>query len=364
MEGPGFKSRWLWIAAIWSGIAIFDATQTVVVMHAEGMHHAWGYLFLTITLEWLPWAMATPVLIRLRRKYSLSKWNRFSTWGMHIAACTGLGLVSAAWMALMEVMLNPWALSPRPDSFLRLFTSKFSNGILYYLILYVMVVLVGYMLDSREQFARQQAERAQLNEQLMKAQLDALRRQIEPHFLFNTLNTIASLVRERNNDAAVSMIVELSDFLRRVVNASDQQQVPLSEELAFTQKYLDIQKIRFADRLQFSVEVPVELLSARVPILILQPMVENAVKHGVAKRVQGGGIRIAAASANGTLMLTVFNDGPGLPSSREDNHRGVGISNVNTRLKNLYGNSFEFHLRNCNPHGVEASLSLPLTFAS
>jgi two-component system, LytTR family, sensor kinase len=362
MEGSGFKSRWLWIAAIWSGIALFDATQTVVVMHAEGMHHAWVYVFLTITFEWVPWAIATSFLIRIGRKYSLSKWKRLSTWGVHIAACTGLGLVSAAWTASMEVMLNPWAPSPQPDSFLPLFASKFSNGILYYIILYVMVLLVGYMLDSREQFARQQAERAQLNEQLMKAQLEALRRQIEPHFLFNTLNAIAGLVREKNNDTALSMIVELSDFLRRVVNASDQQQVPLSEELAFTQKYLAIQKIRFADRLQFSVEVPSELFSASVPILILQPMVENAVKHGVAKRVHGGSIRIAAASANGALMLTIYNDGPGLSLSGEEGHRGVGISNVHTRLKNLYGNSFEFHLRNCNSHGVEASLSLPLTF--
>jgi two-component system, LytTR family, sensor kinase len=364
MEVRSFKSRWLWIAAIWSGIALFDATQTVVVMHAEGMHHAWGYLFLTITLEWLPWAIATSFLIRLGRKYSLSKWNRLSTWGMHIAACAGLGLISAAWTAWMEVMLNPWALSPRPDSFFTLFASKFSNGILYYIILYVMVLLVGYMVDSREQFAREQAERAQLNEQLMKAQLEALRRQIEPHFLFNTLNAIAGLVRERRNDTALSMIVELSDFLRRVVNASDQQQVPLSEELAFAKKYLEIQKIRFAERLQFSVEVPSELFAARVPILILQPMVENAVKHGVSKRVHGGSIRIAASSANGNLMLTVYNDGPGLTSSWEENHRGVGISNVHTRLKNLYGNSFEFNLRNCNSHGVEASLSLPLTFAS
>lgn len=364
MEGAGFKSRWLWIAAIWSGIALFDATQTVVVMHAEGMHHAWGYLYLTITLEWLPWAIATPLLIRLGREYSLSSWNRVSCWGVHTAVCAALGLVSAAWTASMEVTLNPWALSPRPNSFVPLFAGKFAGGILYYIILYVMVLLVGYMLDSREQFARQQAERAQLNEQLMKVQLEALRRQIEPHFLFNALNAIAGLVRERNNDNALSMIVELSDFLRRVVNASDQHQVPLSEELAFTQKYLDIQKIRFADRLQFSVEVPAELFSARVPILILQPMVENAVNHGVAKRVQGGSIRIAAANRNGTLMLTIYNDGPNLPSSRKETYRGVGISNVHTRLKNLYGNSFEFHLRNCNPHGVEVSLSLPLTFAS
>lgn len=363
VNGPSSKSRWLWIAAVYSGVALFDATQTVVVMHAEGMHHAWNYLFLTITLEWLPWALATPVLIRLGRKYPPSRWKRLSTWGVHGAACAGIGLVSSVWTAWMEMMLNPWALSPRPGSFLSLLAKNFSSGILYYIILYALVLLVGCMLDSREQFARQEAESARLNEQLMKVQLEALRRQIEPHFLFNTLNSIAGLVREKNNDVAIGMIVELSDFLRHVVNASDQQQVPLSEELAFTQKYLDIQKIRFADRLQFSVEVPPELFSARVPILILQPMVENAVKHGVAKRVHGGSIRIAAGSNHGTLRLSVYNDGPGLPPAWEENHPGIGVSNVHTRLKNLYGTSFEFHLRNCNSDGVEASLSLPLSFA-
>jgi two-component system, LytTR family, sensor kinase len=362
MDGPSFKSRWLWIAAIYSGIALFDATQTVVVMRAEGMHHAWISLFLTITFEWVPWALATPLIIRLGRKYPLSGWRRFSSWSVHAAACSGIGFVSSGWTAWMEIMLNPWANSPRPDSFPSLLAKNFSNGILYYVILYALVLLVGYMLDSREQFARQQAESARLSEQLVKAQLEALRRQIEPHFLFNTLNAIAGLVREKNNDVAVNMIVELSDFLRRVVSASDQQKVPLSEELAFAQKYLGIQKIRFADRLQFSVEVPPDLFSARVPILILQPMVENAVKHGVAKRVYGGTIRITAASTDGTLMLGVYNDGPALSLPWQENHHGVGISNVHTRLKNLYGNSFEFHLRNCNSQGVEAVLSLPLSF--
>jgi two-component system, LytTR family, sensor kinase len=362
VDGPAFKTHWRWVAAIYSGVALFDATQTVVVMRAEGMHHAWTYLFLAITLEWLPWTLATPFLIRLGRRYPMSGWKRLSTWSAHCVACAGIGLVSAAWTSSIELILNPWALSPKPDSFLSIFAKAFSNGILYYIILYALVLLVGYMLDSREQFTRQQAESARLNEQLMKAQLEALRRQIEPHFLFNALNAIAGLVRERNNDAAVSMIVELSDFLRRVVNASDQQQVPLSEELAFTQKYLDIQKIRFADRLEFSVEVPADLSSARVPILILQPMVENAVNHGVAKRVHGGTIRIAAASADGTLMLSVYNDGPGLSSVPQPSHSGVGIANVQTRLKNLYGNSFDLQLRNCNSQGVEALLSLPLTF--
>ena len=351
--------RWLWIAAIWSGIGLFDATQNVFVMRAEGMHHYWGRLFFTCLFSWLPWALATPLVLRLGRKYPAAQWRRPSTWLTHIAACAGIGVVYAGWVAAWEESLNPWALSPGPDPYRQLWLRKFDNGLLADVILYGMVLLVGSMLDSRERLARQQAETARLNEQLSKTKLDALRRQIEPHFLFNTLNAISGLVREKRNDAAVGMIAGLSDFLRRVVEDSGRQQVPLEEELEFTQQYLDIQKVRFAERLQVSVDVPRDLFPAQVPSLILQPMVENAVKHGIAKRVQGGAIRIGASRCNGMLTISVYNDGPGLPSGWEKTQTGVGISNVRTRLRNLYGDEFEMKMQNQDPGGVEVSLSVP-----
>jgi two-component system LytT family sensor kinase len=171
-------------------------------------------------------------------------------------------------------------------------------------------------------------------------------------------------VREKRNDAAVSMIAGLSDFLRRVLEDSGRQQVTLAEELEFAQKYLDIQKVRFAERLEVSVNVPGELFLAQVPALILQPMVENAIKHGIAKRVQGGAIRIAAARSNGRLTLSVYNDGPSLPAEWQANHSGIGISNVRTRLQGLYGDAFEWSMRDHEPGGVEVSLSLPFVSLS
>src|SRR5216684_5524546 len=351
--------RWFWIASIWFGVGLFDATQNVVVMRSEGMHHAWPQLFVTLLLSWLPWILATPFVMRLGRRCPPLRLRPFSTWVRHIAACATIGMVAAAWIAWLEELLNPWAKDPAPDPFAHLWLHKFYNGLLEYLFLYGAILLVSHILDSRERLAFQQTEAARLNEQLSKAQLNALRRQIEPHFLFNTLNAIAGLVREKRNDAAVDMIAGLSDFLRRVVDNSDRQQVPLAEELEFAQKYLDIQKARFAERLQVSVSVPKELFSAQVPSLILQPMVENAVKHGIAKRVQGGAIRIAAFRANGKLTLSVYNDGPGLPAAWEKTHSGVGISNVQTRLQNLYENDFELSMRNQEPGGVEVSVSVP-----
>jgi LytS/YehU family sensor histidine kinase len=147
--------------------------------------------------------------------------------------------------------------------------------------------------------------------------------------------------------------------MRRVLEDSVRQEVPLAEEMAFTQKYLEIQKVRFVERLQLSVEVPSELLLAQVPTLILQPMVENAIKHGIAKRAQGGSVRISASRSDGTLTLAVYNDGPGLPVSWDTTRPGIGISNMRTRLRSLYGNEFKLKLENQAPGGVEVSVSVP-----
>jgi hypothetical protein len=357
---PRSKPRqWFWIAAIWTAAGLFNATQTVLIMRAEGMHHAWAQLFASLLLSWLPWALATPLVLRLGRRYGPLHFRRFSTWATHLAACAAIALVAAAWTTVVEKLLRPWATTPDPDSFSYIWLHKFYSGLLVSLILYVTILLVGYMLDSRERLALQQTETARLNEQLSKARLDALRRQIEPHFLFNSLNAIVGLVREQRNDAAVSMIVGLSDFLRRVLEDSNRQEVPLGEELEFARKYLEIQKVRFVERLHFSVDVPTELLLAQVPSLILQPMVENAVKHGIAKRVQGGAIRITAFRSNGKLTLSVYNDGPSLPAASEKAHTGIGISNMRTRLQSLYGDAFHLDMQNQEPGGVAVSISVP-----
>ncbi len=351
--------RWIWIVSIWLGFGLVDAVQTVFVMRGEGMHHAWVRLFWICVAGWIPWALATPLVLRLGRRFPPVKLRPVGTWVAHLAACAGVGLTFAAWMAWLDIAFNPYARQSWTGTFAGLWFDKFYNGILTFLVLYAAILAVSYVLDSRERLAHQRTETARLNELLSKTQLDALRRQIEPHFLFNTLNSVAGLVREGRNDAAVGMIAGLSDFLRRVLQDSTQQQVPLGEEMEFAQKYLDIQKMRFSDRLQLSVDVPRELYPAQVPSLILQPMVENAVKHGIAKRAQGGVIRIAASSGNGMLTLSVCNDGPSLPADWEMTRSGIGISNVRTRLQGLYGDAFELSMRNQEAGGVVVSVSLP-----
>ena len=174
-----------------------------------------------------------------------------------------------------------------------------------------------------------------------------------------TVTLVVGLHKQLTSDRRILPEVR-RDFLRRVIDDSNRQQVPLGEELEFALKYLDIQKVRFAERLQVSVSVPSELFSTAVPSLILQPMVENAVKHGIAKRVQGGVIRIRAFPTDDKVTLSVYNDGPMLPQGWEQAPSGIGLANVRSRLQSLYGKEFEVNIHNREPGGVEVSISVPL----
>jgi len=352
-------ARWLWIAAIWCAGGLLDASQTVLVMHAEGTHHAALALFGSEFISWLPWVLATPFVIRLARRHPVIRMTTVPTAAVHLAAFAIISLIAAAWTALLQILFNPWGHPEPPGPFVDVWRTWLIYQILTFLFVYVLILTITYVVDSRESMARQRTETARLNAELSRAQLAALRRQMEPHFMFNTLNSVAGLIRDHSNDAAVSMIVGLSEFLRRASEDSHRSQVTLAEEVEYLKRYLDIQKIRFGERLQIIVDIPGELLQAQVPNLLLQPLVENAIKHGIAKRVAGGTIRVAGTRRNGNLCLSVYNDGPGLPASGEKARDGIGISNMRTRLQSLYGDEFELNMQNRDPDGVEVSVSVP-----
>jgi LytS/YehU family sensor histidine kinase len=323
-------------------------------MWAQGMHHNWAALFVTVAVSWLPWALVTPLVLRLGARLELKP----VTYILHGGIALGMNAVCSAWSAALAIVLNPLALSPAPAGFMHSWLGQFEGSFLSSLMTYAGIIAVGHILDARTRIARQEAEAARLNEQLSKAQFEALRRQIEPHFLFNTLNSIAGLVRDQENNAAVTMIARLSELLRRVIEDPKRQLVTLAEEMEFSLNYIEIQKVRFDDRLQLYVDVAKELLSARVPTLLLQPLLENAVKHGISSRAQGGAIRISAARSNGTLTLRVYNDGPPFLPGPE-NTSGVGMSNIRARLRSIYGEAFDLSVRNPAGGGVEVAVSVP-----
>jgi two-component system LytT family sensor kinase len=349
---------WVWSAAVWLGLGVLDAAQTVIVLHEQGTHHAWFKLFGVTILFWLPWAVATVPVIHLGRRFPPIHVRPLLTWIVHLTACFTIHLIFAIWTTWLGRFVDLYRSASVPGPLGKLLFERFLNGIFASVVLYAGILVVSYVLDSRARLAEQQTQTARLNEQLSMAQLDALRKQIEPHFLFNTLNAVSGLVRAGRDEDAVTMIASLSDFLRHTLEGSSRQQVPLAEELQFAEKYLSIEKVRFADRLRLEVDVPQGLYRAQVPSLILQPIVENAVKHGIAKHAQGGTIRIVASRDLGKLTLTISNDGPPLSAATLCGS-GVGHANVRTRLTNLYGDAFEFTIRNSKVGGVQVSVSLP-----
>ncbi len=346
---------WLQVAAAWLTIALFDATQTLVTMRAMGMHHAWVTLFVVTTVTWLVWPVVTPAVFALLQRFRLPS-KSVLPWIVHGVACIAIGLAWATWAALLEHLTNPLANPHGPDAFADIWYPKFYGMLIVGFILYGAIVALNVSLDAHNRLARQQAASARMAELLAQAQLAMLRLQLEPHFVFNSLNAVTGLIREERGNDAIAVIAALGDLLRRVTDHSDRQYVVLEEEIAFLHKYLEIQQMRFAERLRYHIEIPDDLLGAQVPDFILQPLVENAIKHGIGKRAKGGALRVEAVRAGALLTLTVYNDGPLLPDHVGE---GVGLANARQRLAALYGSEQTFELTNWSNTGVLATITLP-----
>ena len=230
------------------------------------------------------------------------------------------------------------------------------------LVVYLVILMAGFARSyyfqqkARQEEAERLEKRAEaLEAQLTEARLEALRMQLNPHFLFNTLHAVSTLV-DRDPAGVRRMIARLSELLRHVLDEEAPQEVPLSQELEFLDDYFEIQSIRFQGRLDTEVDIPSDLYDAQVPNLILQPIVENAIKHG-ASQVRGvGHIKVQGRREADRLVLTVTDNGPGLPASQED---GLGLRNVRARLEGLYGDDQALHMETVPDTGTRAVLTLP-----
>jgi two-component sensor histidine kinase len=232
------------------------------------------------------------------------------------------------------------------------------SGALFYTFI-PMAWSVLYFGVKYAQDAQTERERALRAEGLAhQARLQALRYQINPHFLFNTLNAVSTLIVEQKNRDAERMVARLSDFLRLTLESESDVEVPLADELDFARRYLDIERIRFGDRLVVEEDVDAEALSALVPPLVLQPLVENAVRHGIMPREEGGRLAIDACRVGDRLLLRVIDDGPGPPSGAEASG-GLGLSNTRARLESLYGDDHRFSIDRSDGGGCEVRIELP-----
>ena len=320
------------------------------------------------------WAAATPFIFWLVWRYGVERSSRIFSALVFLAA--GAAVVTVLMLTRRFVWVEVLSFPPIRGANLAwtvrgaLFTGWFLND----LVTYGGVLAVGF---TREYFVRYrvrleeaarlhaqaaelQAQAAQLQAQLADARLDTLRMQLNPHFLFNTLHAISSLV-ERDPRGVRRMIARLSELLRYTLQGSNKQEVSVEEEMEFLQKYLDIMQVRFDGRLEIETRVAPEVADALVPTLILQPLVENAVKHGVSNWVETGRIEIYACRNGDRLVLGVRDNGPGLQAQGERaDDKGVGLQNVRARLQQMFGEDQDLTVRTAEGGGVLAEIELPL----
>jgi two-component system, LytTR family, sensor kinase len=305
------------------------------------------------------WAILSPLLFKFSRRFPIEfRPLNFRNLLLYFPAVISFaGIHQTVHLAIL------WSITPRWrqqfPALIDCYRAYFAFGFYIDLIIASLIVVAVHALLYYQNFRASELAQSSLKTQLAQSQLRALKMQLHPHFLFNTLHSISSLVLE-DPPKANSMIARLGDFLRLTLENSDQQLVTLKEETEFLRCYLDIEQVRFGDRLTVALELEPQTLSAQVPHLILQPVVENAIQHAIAPHATRGHINIEARRLNGLLRLEVRDNGPGITSNSDWlGMKGVGLSNVRARLDQIYGSDFRFELINVRDGGLVVVMEIP-----
>jgi len=329
--------RWLVAALFWTLFGLVSGLQVWISMITHG--HSVPLLVGYYVLVSEGWLAISVVIVRLTRRFPVIPFDGRNVL-IHAFAAIVLAVIHMSYWVALTLAMRPYDRMTATWSEMQV-SALFFGRLPIELILYLVVIGV--------------AQAMQLQASLSNARLHALELQLQPHFLFNTLNTISSLVRTEQNEEAVTMIAGLSDLLRYTLDHAGRQQVTLDEESSMLRRYLEIQKSRFPDRLTFSIDISPDVRHAAVPTFILQPLAENAIRHGIARSAGAGVINVRAFRCDASLRIEMFNSGTLSPSSDQ----GIGVANTRERLRQLYGNDQRFDLRN-DAGGVLASVSMPL----
>ena len=333
---------WLAILAAWTLLAAAFAVGSSLAYMLSGRPPRFGLTLAMSLVEWYAWAALTPLVGWLSRRFALSR----RAWVRQAIVLAVLGIPIAALKIVISQVLRGVAGVPG--------YAVPGNLMAQYLIYWGIVAIAHAAAYYRSENQRElRASRAEAH--LAETRLQLLKMQLHPHFLFNTLNTISELVHE-NPDGAERMIAGLSDLLRETLDAGTVDVIPLLRELELLERYTDIQRARFGSRLTVSVTVDKEARDGLVPIFILQPLVENAIKHGLAAHAGAGRIHVHARMEQGRLFIDIDDDGPGVGDAVRD---GVGLSNTRARLQEMYGDAHAFRVGTAPGGGTRVSLSFP-----
>jgi|UniRef100_UPI0040499A2F two-component system, LytTR family, sensor kinase len=305
----------------------------------------------------LMWALLAPLVLKLRKMVPLSQGNWLGGMSFHLAVSF---LVMAEFYVgrvfFMLILWDEWPLGEFWNTVLANFYGRNIIDMAYYW----GVIAYGYSFEIYHKYKNEEIKAAQLEARLIESELNALRQQLHPHFLFNTMNTVAVLVREGQNEQAVSLLSRLSALLRISLDQTRSPEVTLQQEVDFLERYLEIQQARFSDRLSVTVDIPIELRTARIPNLMLQPIVENAILHGVAPKSGPGHVHVSGRKEGDDLCLEVRDDGPGVVNTGRGRVReGIGLANTRERLAKLYGPAGRLTLTSVASRGVTVLIALP-----
>jgi len=357
--------KWAAIVAVWVILGVIYASPIYFEVRAAGMGHAASRIFSWGILTWLAWAPLTPAIVWLARRFSLVEetWKR--NLAIHLPAFLLISALHSAAATAINLGIKPFDnMGKSPAAFWPRFVSLMQGSFGSDLLVYGAVVGAFYAIDYYRKYREREFVATRLEAQLAQAQLDALRMQLHPHFLFNTLNSIVGLVRDNKNNAAVNMLVGLSDLLRHTLEHSARHEVELREEINFIKLYLKIQETRFSDRLEVEFDIDPATTRALVPNLILQPLTENALRHGIGRSADSGLVGITSAIADSHLRLSVYDNGAGLPDDWQmKGSKGIGLANTAARLQQLYDDNHQFDIRNRDGGGVEVVILMPLRTA-
>lgn len=331
------RLRIIWAAATFLGF--FSAFQASQVVRFFDRETAPFWLLLGLNLGyWWAWALLAPIVLWLARRFPFDRGTWRRSIPVHLAAVLVLTFAHTVMSEGTHALLVSWMWGevPKTPWWPRVGRSYFMSFD-WEMMTYWAIIGFWHAASYYGQAQDRTLKASQLEARLAEAQLQALQRQLHPHFLFNTLNAISALMH-RDVEAADQMLARLSDLLRLALDLRGAQEVTLKEELEFLEKYLEIEQARFGDRLTVRYHVDPLLLDARVPNLLLQPLVENSVRHAVAVRLEPGVIEIRAGREDGRLQLSVQDNGPGLsPEHLTAVGKGVGLANTRSRLEHLYG---------------------------
>lgn len=331
----------------------------------ESIKGEWPLLAFANLVYWYIPAVLAPVIMSVAQRYPLGRvsWQRQFTLhatGALLYSVVHTAVMTAARLAIWPLLAAP--MNPHRPFWVRV-GSEYFQQFDWLLMTYLFLVGLAHALAYRRESERRALEAAQLETRLVEARLESLQRQLHPHFLFNTLNTIAGLIRT-NVNAADQMIDQLGDLLRMALHSSDQQVVALEQELEALRKYLDIEQCRLGPRLTVLWQIDPEALDAEVPNLLLQPLVENAVRHGIAPYSRPGQLTVGAMRTGDRLVLEVRDSGYGVePDRLRALNSGVGLANTRTRLEHLYGSAQALTFAN-DSSGFRVAVSIPHQRAS